>query len=80
MLQAPRFAQPQLSEAARPAGEDSQAEAAFSAERSSAQAAGPPADALLSAAFQQDVARSDQENDPLEALLAEGTGKCICPG
>ena len=29
-------------------------------------------DPVLSAAYQQDVRQSNQENDPLEALLAEG--------
>ena len=56
---------------ARPAGAIPQAEAATSG-RGSKQALGAPEDPVLSAAFRQDVRQSNQENDPLEALLAEG--------
>ena len=40
--------------------------------RSGRQAQGQPVDPVLSAACQQDVRQSNQENDPLEALLAQG--------
>ena len=40
--------------------------------KSGRQEAGPPSDPVLSAACQQDVRQSNQENDPVEALLAEG--------
>lgn len=52
----------------RPAGATSRAEEARST-RSTRQ------DPVLSAACQEDVRQSNQENDPLEALLAEGNVK-----
>lgn len=56
---------------ARPAGAVSRAEEAKST-RGSRQASGPPVDPVLSAACQQDGTQCNQENDPLEGLLAEG--------
>ena len=55
----------------RPAGATSQAEAARGV-RGSKQALGAPVDPMLSAVLRQDARQSNQENDPLEALLAEG--------
>ena len=71
VLQVARSTAAQPGADARPAGGNSAAEAAPHV-RSSRQAEEPHADRLLSIACQQDERRSNQENDPFEALSAEG--------